>query len=116
MSHDKSLQEGRQELKPIAAWKGGTQFKNLWYTLKRGLFYNVCVFGTAPTHRPTVCWKLTAEGPSWKPWTVIRTVSPTLALLGLMDSLGPLGAAGRKVKYHVGLLHSETTHSSQMCE
>lgn len=44
-----------------------------------------------------LCLKLTAEGPSWKPWTVIRTVSPTLALLGLVDSLGPLGAAGRKV-------------------
>ncbi|KAF3859875.1 hypothetical protein F7725_000130 [Dissostichus mawsoni] len=49
------------------------------------------------------CRKLTAGGPSLKPWTVIRTVSPTLALLGLMDSLGPLGVADRKVKQHCDL-------------
>lgn len=50
------------------------------------------------------CRELTAEGPSWNPWTVIRTVSPTLALSGFVDSLGPLGAAGRTVKKHVWLL------------
>jgi len=35
---------------------------------------------------------------------VIRTVSPTLALVGVMVSLGPLGAAERKVEDHVGQL------------
>lgn len=38
-------------------------------------------------------WKLTPLVPSWKPSTVMRTVSPTLALLGVMDSFGPFGAA-----------------------
>ena len=31
--------------------------------------------------------------PSWNPWTAMRTVSPTWALLGMVISLGPLGAA-----------------------
>ena len=36
---------------------------------------------------------LTPADPTWNPCTVMRTVSPTLALLGDISSLGPLGAA-----------------------
>lgn len=37
-----------------------------------------------------------AECLTWNPCTVIRTVSPTLALLGVMKSLGPFGAAKKE--------------------
>lgn len=37
---------------------------------------------------------LTPADPTWNPCTEIRTVSPTLARVGDMKSLGPLGAAG----------------------
>lgn len=47
---------------------------------------------------PTDLMKPTVEGPSWKPWTVMCTVSSTLAWLGVIDNLGPLGAAKKKNK------------------
>lgn len=37
---------------------------------------------------------------TWNPCTVMYTVSPTLALLGVMKSLGPLGAAEKQRKTH----------------
>lgn len=43
----------------------------------------------------------TVEGPNWKPWTVMCTVSSTLAWLGVMDNLGPLGAAEKRSKWEV---------------
>lgn len=48
--------------------------------------------------------KLTVEGPSWKPWTAMCTVSSTLAWLGVMDNLGPLGAAKKKKQWDVAAL------------
>lgn len=41
---------------------------------------------------------LTPGDPTWKPCTVMRTVSPTFALLGDIKSLGPLGAAEKRKK------------------
>ncbi len=41
---------------------------------------------------------LTPGDPTWNPCTVMRTVSPTFALLGVMKSLGPLGAAEKRRK------------------
>lgn len=39
---------------------------------------------------------LTPGDPTWNPCTVMRTVSPTFALVGDMKSLGPLGAAEKR--------------------
>lgn len=41
---------------------------------------------------------LTPGDPTWNPCTVMRTVSPTFALLGDIKSLGPLGAAEKRGK------------------
>lgn len=41
---------------------------------------------------------LTPGDPTWNPCTVMRTVSPTFALVGDMKSLGPLGAAEKRKK------------------
>lgn len=38
---------------------------------------------------------LTPADPTWNPCTEMRTVSPTLARVGDMKSLGPFGAAGK---------------------
>lgn len=49
--------------------------------------------------RPFICLKahaLTPGDPTWNPCTVMRTVSPTFALLGDIKSFGPLGAAEKK--------------------
>lgn len=62
------------------------------------LFHSRSVFLFSQAAQRRFSQELTADGPSWKPWTEIRTVSPTLALLGLVDSLGPLGAAEGKTK------------------
>lgn len=41
---------------------------------------------------------LTPGDPTWNPCTVMRTVSPTFALVGDMKSLGPFGAAETRQK------------------
>lgn len=49
-------------------------------------------------HFGSVKPKLTPRGPTWNPCTVMRTVSPTLALLGVIKSFGPFGAAEERLK------------------
>lgn len=41
---------------------------------------------------------LTPGDPTWNPCTVMRTVSPTFALVGDIKSLGPFGAAEKRKK------------------
>lgn len=41
---------------------------------------------------------LTPGDPTWNPCTIMRTVSPTLALVGDIKSLGPFGAAEKRKK------------------
>ena len=56
--------------------------------------------------------QLTGE-PIWNPWTAMRTVSPTWALLGIVTSFGPRGAAEEPTGGQNNMSHPQHTHSTQ---